>query len=1116
MPADRKPMRFSHDEGHTDVCYDENGDYLLTCGSDGDVRIYKGFDDSDPESVRAGDHVTVLTVKNEKIVTASDNVVQAFTFPEGSPDGILTRFTAPVNHLCFNQSGTILVAGASDFSVKVVTMSDGSQKLLKGHTAPVLSVTIDPKDQYVASSCCDGTVKIWKLEDQSCLTTLSILPKVNDAKISKTLCRLSWQPVSGKYVAVPVDKAVKIYERDSWENVYNLDNDGHTELVSVVSWSPCGNYVASASINGEMFIWKLSAQTVIERINHGSKQTICGLAWNPKGNREFAYADNQGQFGVCENVIPKDEGHVKSSNNVISASNSAGASLFDSAMDGDSDDEQLIIGTKKQRKKSNAWIDEEAEDDDEDDEFKDIRKLKAALAAPLDFGDGENDVDGETASEVSAPQASKKEVIHTPYVPRLQPAFQPSSTPVHLMHRFMVWNSVGIVRCHKEDEISSIEVEFHDTSTHHPLHLTNHLNHTMAALSSTALLLACQIQDDMTSKLVCIHFGSWDNSKEWTVEMPAEESIQAVAIGSSFVAAATNKRFLRVFTIGGVQRHVFSLPGPVVCMSGCYNQLMVVYHLDNPLPGEQALAVKFFDLRENIITEERVTLSEKSLLSWVGFTESLTPVTVDSAGVVRILSRSFGTAIWSPVCMTKSNLKNKSDNYWVVGLDEESQQIRCIYCKGSTYPPTLPRPVLVLLPLQLPLCELTTEKGQLEEAYTRSELLFGGDEEDSDLFDESASRIKTEQIQGIMKLFALACKSDREFRAVELCELLPDAHSVSLAIKYAALTRRMNLANRLDTLARKKAGLEDDDMQHSGQAVRQGHKVSQPKRHGRSGRTVSRQTEQVEEEDEEEEEEMEENEIMEDNGMEDDMEEDSEMSSREERKGLANLDSRHLGEKNSRSNRVMKPRPPSSPAPSFSSSQGRSNPFRIGSQSRKSAGKSFFDSVEEEKKSLLMNRNKISSESKLAHKKKRGKQTTLLKTPPGKEKQANNGETPPGEAQQTEKKCTKKVNGFNLWYEENKGTLAEAEPELSDTELVKVAMRKWKSLGEEEKAEWNKRAKEEATSGAEQDELKKRKRKTCDDENEDISNKLNQAKKAKELKAGGATSKLAGFVYKND
>ena len=44
-------------------CYFFWNSYLLTCGSDGDVRIYKDFDDSDPESVRVGDNVTVLAVK---------------------------------------------------------------------------------------------------------------------------------------------------------------------------------------------------------------------------------------------------------------------------------------------------------------------------------------------------------------------------------------------------------------------------------------------------------------------------------------------------------------------------------------------------------------------------------------------------------------------------------------------------------------------------------------------------------------------------------------------------------------------------------------------------------------------------------------------------------------------------------------------------------------------------------------------------------------------------------------------------------------------------------------------------------------------------------------------
>ena len=37
--------------------------YLITCGSDGDVRIYDSFDDDDPESFRAGENVTAVIFK---------------------------------------------------------------------------------------------------------------------------------------------------------------------------------------------------------------------------------------------------------------------------------------------------------------------------------------------------------------------------------------------------------------------------------------------------------------------------------------------------------------------------------------------------------------------------------------------------------------------------------------------------------------------------------------------------------------------------------------------------------------------------------------------------------------------------------------------------------------------------------------------------------------------------------------------------------------------------------------------------------------------------------------------------------------------------------------------
>ena len=81
---------------------------------------------------------------------------------------------------------------------------------------------------------------------------------------------------------------------------------------------------------------------------------------------------------------------------------------------------------------------------------------------------------------------------------KLQEPFQPGSSPAHLQNRYMVWNNVGIVRCYEEDASgeNSIDVEFHDTSVHHALHIPNGLGHTMAALSTQALLLACPAQDD--------------------------------------------------------------------------------------------------------------------------------------------------------------------------------------------------------------------------------------------------------------------------------------------------------------------------------------------------------------------------------------------------------------------------------------------------------------------------------------------------------------------------------------------------------------------------------------------------------------------------------------------
>jgi chromosome transmission fidelity protein 4 len=53
------------------------------------------------------------------------------------------------------------------------------------------------------------------------------------------------------------------------------------------------------------------------------------------------------------------------------------------------------------------------------------------------------------------------------------------------------------------------------------------------------------------------------------------------------VAAATDRRQLRIFSVNGFQREVISLPGPIVALAGQGPYLAAAVHLGMPLPGNQ-------------------------------------------------------------------------------------------------------------------------------------------------------------------------------------------------------------------------------------------------------------------------------------------------------------------------------------------------------------------------------------------------------------------------------------------------------------------------------------------------------------------------------------------------
>jgi chromosome transmission fidelity protein 4 len=133
-----------------------------------------------------------------------------------------------------------------------------------------------------------------------------------------------------------------------------------------------------------------------------------------------------------------------------------------------------------------------------------------------------------TVSDIIAAAAERPRAAVVEPV-RLQAAFQPGASPLHFSSRFLVYNSVGIVKAFTSESESSIDVEFHDVDVHHAFHLANPESYRLAALTRRLVVLAREGDEETPAKVCVNYFASSDMNKEWSLELPAGETILAVA-----------------------------------------------------------------------------------------------------------------------------------------------------------------------------------------------------------------------------------------------------------------------------------------------------------------------------------------------------------------------------------------------------------------------------------------------------------------------------------------------------------------------------------------------------------------------------------------------------------
>ncbi|XP_065367282.1 WD repeat and HMG-box DNA-binding protein 1 [Calliphora vicina] len=760
---ERSSLRYAHTTGFTSLIYTDNGEFILTCGSDGDIRKWRGIDDDDPSSNCLGEYIVCLAQKGDKLLASTDrNTVQAYTFPDMDIDGTLMRFTAPVVAIKVRED--CVAAGSEDTKIKVKN-GDLEPIELEGHKGPVLALDIHPKLLFLASVGGEGVLKIWDLKESKELKTITGLTKSNSFENAKFFGSPCFEPSNGNSLVYVSGKEVCVLSTSTWEMLYSLTDEKIKGEYTCCQFSMDGSFLAAATDKGEISIFDFNSRQVKKCEAPSSEcQSITCLAWNSKSNGEIAYSDASGQLGVLFSTDDApDEENLEGDTNDID-------NVF-GEMDFAEDD-------SKSSDKRNLGNDDNIDNDGDDDDAVSIEKLKSKI---MSYANGDIPCDDETRDSIERARSESPSISGAAYSKsfKQQVTFQPSSTPVHLEHRYLVWNTIGIVTLHADGSDGAIDVEFHDASVHHSLHIPNHNNHNMASLSSSVLAMA----SETSSKIVCIALSDSGN-REWSVQLPDCESVEAICATSKMVAAISNLQYLRIFTVMGTQREIISVPGPVVCVAGYEDRILVCYHSAPSSEKQQNIHGMLLQSTSLKIKCQNITipLTPERQLAWLGFSDCGSPVFYDSMGLVQLFN--LKSNCWYPVCDTMKQSSSVSNNYFMISLSERSQILQAVLCRGTSYPMTTPRPMIQELPLQLPLCDVESEKSSLEDSLLRATIMS---------MDNAEKTVKETAI----KLFALACRSEIEIRAKELIETIACTDLLMLAVKYATKLGRIHLSDKL-------------------------------------------------------------------------------------------------------------------------------------------------------------------------------------------------------------------------------------------------------------------------------------------------------------------------------
>ncbi|KAF9168010.1 hypothetical protein DFQ26_001990 [Actinomortierella ambigua] len=789
--------RWSSSSEITAVTFTPDGKSILCASHEYSIQKFENDNNFSAAArpISTQEPVTCLVVDKSTIYTgAVDGAVRKYTLRDDEFDGVISRWELEVRAIDIARDGNLLAVGFQGPDIKIINQEDPEKCFsLRGHSKAINSLSFDPKGQYLISSSCDGTAKVWDLtsKDTTALHTIEVMkPTTTDSEIRAPV---AWHP-SGDFFVVGFPENALAYHRVSWRKAFTYRTGAKASevqskaAVAVLAWSSNGKFLAAASPDSDVWVWQYKSKDKPAAQHKHKKGRISSMSWAPNSNR-LAYGDTTGELSRWDNVVNEEE--------------LGSASLTSKAKDDPLDD-----------------LFNDGHEGQDDMQVEDMDAEYLSESDPLrDFIEDDDDgayVNTKPPAALSGRPATATQVTHV-----LHPRVQPGSTPLQDKRRYLAFNLLGIITSVQHDQShSTVSVEFHDKVAHRGYHFTDTSNFSMASLGENGALYASESKDERPSTVYFKTHDSWASKSEWQVFLNPGEEAEAVALSAESAIVATSLGYVRIFSQSGIQTGLFCVDS-VVAIAGKEDLVMVVHRAGPAYEGSHNLVYSIFNMENNQrIQCGKMPITDQVEMTWLGFSEGCIPACFDSAGVMYILNnyRMVDQGLWVPILDT--NLIDPEEDeaadapqpvYWPIGLSEEA--MTCVKCRRGQQYPSLPKPSrLTEVQLKMPTLYQETPTGQQEEGWLRSKILVGLTRHERlamslDAMDSQLAKKELEMDKLVIQMIDLACRGDRTQKALDLTAMLCNLRSIDAAVKIAhhhnlhSLMERMNKVKEIKMMA---------------------------------------------------------------------------------------------------------------------------------------------------------------------------------------------------------------------------------------------------------------------------------------------------------------------------